>query len=389
MNIHLLRSREFSKEKYLNVVGLLQNTDGPLKFLTDQSESFFESDEIEEQNFNKKKFKYKVHYSISKSSLVKEPSIENWPPAFPEKVNIVSWDSMFKRCNSYRQLHSLKTSDACVLLTNLANEKNWFSGIDPIWKTNFFVHTDQWEYFLPCDPRFPIAYEVLANILQFSMFGNYGELTENIHHSPCGCLNDFCKEKKEVTLKLRTADICPDCQKILFAKHIDQRLINQVTRTFESIRMQMLFRERFRTIQKPSSLSIKGPQKRIFFVDLDNIELKLTPLEKTLFLLFLKHEDGLSLKSLHEHRNEIKEIYMQVGNPKTVPEFNNRIDQLIDPTENSVSEKLSKIRSKVIALVGEELAPYYCIDGQRAERKTIRLDRGLVTFDEEWRGAKA
>ena len=70
MNIHLLRSKEFSKEKYLNVVGLLQKTDGPLKFLTDQSESFFDTDEIEEQDFNKKKFEYKIHYSISKSSLV-------------------------------------------------------------------------------------------------------------------------------------------------------------------------------------------------------------------------------------------------------------------------------------------------------------------------------
>ena len=389
MNIHLLRSREFSKEKYLNVVELLQKTDGPLKFLTDQSESFFEKDEIDEQVFNKKKFDYKVHYSISKSSLVNETSIENWPPPFPEKVNITSWDSIFKRCKSYRHLHSLKASDACVLLTNLANDKNWFSGIDPIWKPNFFIHTDQWEYFLPCDPRFPIAYEVLANILQYCMFKNYGELTEHIHHSPCGCLNDFCKEKKEVTLKLRTADICPDCQKILLNKNVDPRLISQITRTFESIRMQMLFTERFKTVQQPSRLSIKGPQKRIFFVDLDNIELKFTPLEKTIFLLFLNHKDGLSLNSLHEHINEIKEIYRQVGNPKTVAELNNSIDQLIDPTENSVYEKLSKIKSKVISLVGEELAPYYYIDGQRAERKTIRLDRGLVTFDEEWRGAKA
>ena len=49
---------------------------------------------------------------------------------------------------------------------------------------------------------------------------------------------------------------------------------------------------------------------------------------------------------------------------------------------------LANYGQQVIALVGEELAPYYCIDGQRAERKTIRLDRGLVEVDEEWRGAK-
>jgi len=389
MNIHLLRSKEFSKEKYLNVVELLQKTDGPLKFLTDQSESFFDSDEIETSDFNEPKFREKVLYNVISKKSMDAKFAKNWPPPFPDKINTVSWKSIFDKCIAYRKRYNLNKTDACVLLTNLANERNWFSGGDPSWEPNFFVHTDQWEFYLPCDSRFPVTYEVLANILQFKMFKDYNELAEHIHYSSRGCLNDFCKEKKDVTLKLRTADICPDCQKILLNKNVDPRLISQITRTFESIRMQMLFRERFRTIQKPSSLSIKGPQKRIFFVDLDNIELKLTPLEKTLFLLFLKHEDGLSLKSLHEHRNEIKEIYMQVGNPKTVPEFNNRIDQLIDPTENSVSEKLSKIRSKVIALVGEELAPYYCIDGQRAERKTIRLDRGLVTFDEEWRGAKA
>ena len=385
MNIHLLRSKEFSKEKYLNIVRLLQNTDGPLKFFTDQSESFFDNDEIEEKVFSQGKFEIKVCYSIYKDESLAEKSIDNWPPPFPATINTVSWNSIFKKCKSYREQHSLNADDACVLMTEHVNEKNWFSGGDPSWKPNFFVHTDQWEFFLPCDSKFPIAYEVLANILQFKMFKDYDELVKHIHHSPRGCLNDFCEEKKDVTLKLRTADICPDCQKILYSKHIDPRLISQVTRTFESIRTQMLFRERFKTVQKPSQLSIKGPQKRIFFVDLDNIELKLTPLEKTLFLLFLNHKDGLSLKNLHQQKDEIKEIYKQVGNPKTIPEFNNSIDQLINPTENSVNEKLSKIRSKVIALVGDKLAPYYYIDGPRSENKLIRLERSLVSVDPKWR----
>ena len=385
MNIHLIRSKEFSNDTYLGLFGILEKSPGSLKFISDNSESEFDDDEIEEHLFSKSKLDIPQFSKIYKESVAESFNLENWPPPFPDNMQVVTWNSIFEKCNDYRKKNKIRRTDGVVLLTNYSNDQNWFSGIDPSGDLNYFVHTDQWELYIPSDPIFPIAYELLASILQGKMFDNYSELNQHVHEIPRGCINDFCREKKDVSIKLRTADICHDCQKILKAKKIDQRLTDQVMRTFETIRTQMLFRERFKTSQQPSRICLKGPSKKIFFTDLDNAELKLTPLEKTLYLLFLKHKNGIKLKDLYLYQKEIAELYREVGNAKTTAEFNNSIHQLTNPTENSVNEKLSKIARKISILVGSELSPNYTIDGPRSDKKRILLDRSLVSVDENWR----
>jgi hypothetical protein len=59
----------------------------------------------------------------------------------------------------------LQKEDFVILLTEVANEKNWFSALDPDNLYNGFVHTDDWEHYIDCQPQFPIAYEVIAQIL--------------------------------------------------------------------------------------------------------------------------------------------------------------------------------------------------------------------------------
>ena len=303
---------------------------------------------------------------------------------YPKQIKIVKWDVLFDKCNDFRVANNIDKHDYVILLTELANEKNWFAAGDPSDKLNFFVHTDQWGFFIACDPRFPIAYEVMAAILHRLMFKNYNELKNYYHNVARGCVNDFCENKKDITFKLRTADICPDCQEILLQKGINPAITNQIFKTLDDIRGQMLFRERFKTTHQPSRIKIKGPKQKIFFADLANAELRLTPLEKTVFLLFLQIEDGLQLNQLCEHQQWLEDTYKLLGNG-TVAEMRNSIEQLINPVENSVSEKISRIRNKIEQLTGNDLSDYYVIEGPRGERKKIKLDRNLVTYEIDWR----
>ena len=237
----------------------------------------------------------------------------SWVPEEPENVKIVSWDTLFNKCNEFRKHNRIPDDEHVILLTYLVNDLNWFSGSDEN-GYNHFIHADQWDFFLPCDPKFPVAYEVMACVIRRFMFRNYHEGSHYFHQKPRGCLNDFCKEKKEVTLKLRTGDICPDCMKLIRTKSVPVNVIDQVMKTFDSIRAQMLFRERYRAVQLPSRLTIEGPMHKIYFTDLANAELKLTPLEKTVYLLFLKEKDGLKLNELCDHRDWIKDTYIRIGN---------------------------------------------------------------------------
>ncbi|MFM8431950.1 MAG: hypothetical protein ACKOA1_04055 [Bacteroidota bacterium] len=384
MNIHVIRSAEVDTTQYWHTLEVLQNTPGPMKFLGDPSEPTFELSEITEAPFdpNKKVFPENRFFHDPNLDVVsKSQKVFAWNPQPPDQVKIVSWDTLFKKCQEFRLKNQILFEDHVVLLTYMVNDLNWFAGSDQA-AFNHFVHADQWKLYLPCDPRFPVAYEVAANIFRRLIINSYREAVNHLHKSPKGCLNDFCQQKKDIILKLRTGDICYDCMKHIGERNVPPALLDQVLKIFDSIRTQMLFRERYRNVQRPSRLSVRGNSQRIFFTDLSDVELRLTPLEKTLYLLFLKEENGLMLSDLHDHRNWIREMYRKIGNPRTVAEMENSINQMTDPTENSASEKISKIRRKIIAITGEELAKQYVIDGLVGQIKKIVLDRSLLEWME-------
>ncbi|MFM7770157.1 MAG: hypothetical protein ACKO8Q_06320, partial [Bacteroidota bacterium] len=133
--------------------------------------------------------------------------------------------------------------------------------------------------------------------------------------------------------------------------------------------------------KKPSRLLISGPKKKIFFIDLPNCELRLTPLEKTVFLFFLRHEEGVAFTQMEEHKNELMEIYMDLNPNVEHPKALRSIEQLIDLSDNSLNEKLSKIRKKIENAVGFELSEYYVIAGNRTDKRSIGLDRNLVQLN--------
>lgn len=123
------------------------------------------------------------------------------------------------------------------------------------------------------------------------MVPDFDRLSDLMHNISRGCMNDFNQNKREDILKLRTADLCPDCSKQLIDMNINKDFVNQVFQFMEAIRSNILYRERFALTQKPSRLLIKGIRKDIFFSDIQNCALRLTPLEKTVYLLFLKYPD--------------------------------------------------------------------------------------------------
>ena len=53
----------------------------------------------------------------------------------------------------------------------------------------------------------------------------------------------------------------------------------------------------------------------------------------------------------------------------------------MDPTNNSIHEKLSRIRQAFIARFEEDLAENYFIIGARGEAKRIKLPREMVTWE--------
>lgn len=376
MHIHLIQTPEVDIDKYNNVLEILQKIPGPLKFFKDKNSLATDEENSKTENTKTPSKNHSINFFDNK---IEDQEEHPKPEAKRQR-----WKDLFEICNFYRQTHLIAEDEWVILLTDDTNEYNWFAGADPKTKNNFFIHADQWERYVPCDARFPIAYQIMAIILQRYMFTDMIDLQKKLHKKPIGCINDFCKNKEDIIFKLRTADICVSCQKEIIDLDIDGAVINQIIRTTEDIRHQMLFRERFKTTKVESRISIRGPKKRIFFTDMGDAELKLNPLEKCIYLLFLKIEEGIYIHSLSEHQEWLEHEYSFLGNG-TLAEMQNRIGQLVNPLENSAHEKISKIKRKIEQLLGNDLSKNYTIEGPRGDKNKILLNRTLVTYDENWR----
>ena len=119
---------------------------------------------------------------------------------------------------------------------------------------------------------------------------------------------------------------------------------------------------------------------RIFLPDYNNIEITMSPLPKAVFLLFLRHPEGISFKQLSDHYTELLNIYREVGNREVEENIKNSIRDITDPTKNSINEKCTRIREAFLQKFDYAYAKYYYITGKRGEPKRIMLPRELVVL---------
>ena len=109
--------------------------------------------------------------------------------------------------------------------------------------------------------------------------------------------------------------------------------------------------------------------------------LQLRPLVKTLFILFLRHPEGILLKQRDSFRAELEEIYSTI-NPNTFREdVKARIARLVDLEDNSFSEKASVLNARLEELLPEGIAGDYQIQGYNGCPRKIALNPLLVHWE--------
>jgi hypothetical protein len=374
MEVNLIKSSGMTKEVFTKVMDLLQSIDGPLKFVCDPASVInFEDDELvvrrfeDPEDFGRKKLP--PGYSTLMNYKLKE---------IPE-VNTASWETLFNKCRQYRRQHNIAPNAFVILLTDVSNMYNWFSAANLENPFDGFVHTEDWDYYLDAAAAFPIAYEVLALVLQQSMFQKKGDMKRLVHQRPVGCINDLCMNKQDIILKLRTADICGTCMQALRAAMPDL-YIRHALKIMESLRFKMLLSQNFLQNTEPSRLLVDRFNK-IRLIDFGNLELQFNATEKALYLFYLRHPDGVSFGALPQHKQEIFELYSSLSNAGMRADMQQRVDTLVAVTGNAASENISRIKRKLIDVLGAEMAIAYCIQGPNGEKKTIPLDRNLVLWD--------
>ena len=119
----------------------------------------------------------------------------------------------------------------------------------------------------------------------------------------------------------------------------------------------------------------------IMLPDYDSVKIKMRPLPKTVFLLYLKHPEGIAFTELQDHFEELIDIYSHVTNSDDMDKIKESIEHLVNPFDNSISEKCSAIRTAFSSILDPSIAKYYCITGRQGQRKYIKIDRDLVMWN--------
>lgn len=167
-------------------------------------------------------------------------------------------------------------------------------------------------------------------------------------------------------------DLEPDEQAKAILAEIE-RLQRKYGITIEELEAVIAFRV------KLSRLRITE-KKAIVLEDFDHKEVKMDTLTKAVFLLYLKHPEGIRYKELSDYQQELEEIYSSITGREDLDSIRKSVSDLCDPLNNSINEKVSKVKKAFKDVVNEHTAKFYYIDGKKGTAKRIALDRSLVLW---------
>ena len=119
-------------------------------------------------------------------------------------------------------------------------------------------------------------------------------------------------------------------------------------------------------------------------------EVELQPVHKAVYLLFLAHSEGIEFKRLADYRDELLRYYMATGKVLDKEKVIESVDHLVNPLDNAINEKCSRIKKVFLSMMDEYTASYYIISSHTQKHiagssriwyerlKVITLPRELV-----------
>lgn len=119
---------------------------------------------------------------------------------------------------------------------------------------------------------------------------------------------------------------------------------------------------------------------RIFLGD-ERKEVHMEPLVKAVYLLFLKHPEGIVFKDLPDYRMELADIYNKVRPWGLNERALQSIEDVTNPLLNSINEKCARIRKVFATILDSSVAEHYYIKGTRGKAKCISLPREMVVWE--------
>ncbi|WP_163710276.1 hypothetical protein [Mangrovibacterium lignilyticum] len=346
MNIHITCTPEFSTDKLREVVELLAKIPGEMSF------------------------HYLEPFTVEQSLIINDKF------ANINTLQSLEFEVFFRYLSAVRLLNRIAQEDFLIVITSIQNCEEWFSAFN---KKDVFVHGVEWDLISNVDAKFGIAHQCVENIFQSLIkldIDNY-ETEPNIHMKSIGCINDFCDEKSEILIKLKSADICDSCYNRALKEGVSDNVIAHILEITEHIRKEFITSKRIRRKHQSDVIRIDSDGNVI----IGERQVDMTELPKTLYIFFLKNPDGISRIDLCRRVEEVKQIYKVLKRDKFDSEsISESITRMccsktkegikIEKFQSTLDKNKSMVKSALKTELGEILSSLYAINRVSLEDKT-------------------
>jgi hypothetical protein len=150
----------------------------------------------------------------------------------------VVWAGTFEALRGLRRKKQIPAGEFIFALTASPNEYNYYTEHDRNGEPrNAFGHVADFDW-VTTAPGWAITVHYLL-ITVIRVLGQESGLKDNLiagHTVPRGCFGDFCADKRQLSFKLRTADICGDCLELFRRCGVPEELVRQIVEIQEAIR---------------------------------------------------------------------------------------------------------------------------------------------------------
>lgn len=114
----------------------------------------------------------------------------------------------------------------------------------------------------------------------------------------------------------------------------------------------------------------------------ENIVITMEPLPKALYLLFLRHPEGILLKYISDYREELEYIYRKVSRRKNPTVIRRLMNEVTNPLNNMLHKNLSIIRAAFLEKLNPDVAQLFIPIRNRGHEQYVLLDVSCMKLPE-------
>lgn len=144
-----------------------------------------------------------------------------------------------------------------------------------------------------------------------------------------------------------------------------------------------VFEEMVASLDRPSPLVVDG-RGHVVLPEYGDMQIRLNPMEKTLYHFFLAHPDGILADELVGHRRELMALYRKASVFDEWELAENAIDALLSEDKKTFYTNVSRIKSRFTSRLGDRIARNYIIRKDERGVYSIPLPRSMVSHGGGW-----